>query len=191
MSSLQRRFGLPIDLTPFICHSVLRIVHLQSFIQVMCPAHFHFVVVTYQTMSVTPVLCLMMVLVILSFSLKLSIFHSIAHWLVSSLFTYAFVRDHVWHPYVIAGKTHWLKTFLFRLMGRYLTRKISLYFPKTLHPVFILIETFCFVLFSIAIVCPRYLQLVTFSVSVLFICMLSVVSIFVINLVFPLRPCNL
>ena len=43
MSSLQRRFGLPIDLAPFICHSVLLIVHLLSFIRVMCPARFHFV----------------------------------------------------------------------------------------------------------------------------------------------------
>ena len=42
MSSLQRRFGLPTDLTPFICHSVLLIVQLLSFIWVMCPAHFHF-----------------------------------------------------------------------------------------------------------------------------------------------------
>ena len=63
---------------------------------------------------------------------------------------------------------------------------ISVFFPKTLHPAFILIETSCFVLFSIAIVCHRYLKLVTFSISVPFICMLSVVLIFVINLVFPL-----
>ena len=112
MSSLQRRFGLPADLTPSVCHSVLLIVHLLSFIQAMCPTHFHFVLVTYWTMSVTLVLCLMVVLRILSSSLTLSIIPSIARWLVSSFFTNAFVRDHVWHPYVIAGKTHWLKTFL-------------------------------------------------------------------------------
>ena len=72
----------------------------------MCPAHFLFVSATYWTMSVTLVLCLMMVLRILSFSLTLSIFLSTARWLVSSFFTTAFVRDHVWHQYVIAGKTH-------------------------------------------------------------------------------------
>ena len=72
MSSLQRRFGLPTDLTPSVCHSVLPIVHLLSFIRAMCPAHFHFVLVTYWTMSVTQVLCLMVVLRILSFSLTLS-----------------------------------------------------------------------------------------------------------------------
>ena len=90
--------------------------------------------------SVTLVLCLMMVLQILSFSLTFSNFLSIARWLLSSFSTNALVRDHVWHPYVIAGKTHWLKTFLFRLVGRCLSRKISQYLPKTLHPAFILIE---------------------------------------------------
>ena len=122
MSSLQRRFGLPTDLTPSVCHSVLLIAHLLSFIRAMCSAHFHFVLVTYWTMSVTLVLCLMVVLRILSSSLTLSILLSIACWLVSSFFTNAFVRDHVWHPYVIAGKTHWLKTFLFKLIGRCLSR---------------------------------------------------------------------
>ena len=131
-------FGLPADLTPSVCHSVLLIVHLFSFIRAMCPAHFHFVLVTYWTMPVTLVPCLMVVLRILSSSFTLSILLSIARWLVSTFFTNAFVRDHVWHPYVIAGKTHWLKTFLFKLIGRCLSKKISLYFPKTLHPAFIL-----------------------------------------------------
>ena len=63
-------------------------------------------------MSVTLVLCLMMVFQILPFSLTFSIFLSMARWLVSSFFTNAFVRDRVWHPYVIAGKTHF-KDFSF------------------------------------------------------------------------------
>ena len=74
MSSLQRRFGLATDLTPFTCHSVIILVHLLSFIRAMCPAHFRFVLVTYWAMSVTPVLCLTMVLWILSFSLTFRIF---------------------------------------------------------------------------------------------------------------------
>ena len=110
---------------------VLLIVHLLSYIRAMCPVHFHFVLVTYWTMSVTLVPCLMLVLRILSFSLALSIFLSIAGWLASRLFTNAFVRDHAWHPYAIADKTHWLKTFLFRLMGRCLSRKISLFAQNT------------------------------------------------------------
>ena len=105
MSSLQRRFGFPTDLTPSVCHSVLLIVHLLSFVRAMCPAHFHFVLVTYWTLSVTLVLCPMMVSRILSFSLILNIFLSMACWLVSSFFTNALVRDNVWHPYVIACKT--------------------------------------------------------------------------------------
>ena len=126
MSCFQRSFGLPTDLSPFICHSMLLVVHLLSFIRAMCPALFHFVLLMHWTMSVTLVLCLTMVLRILSFSLTFSIFLSMARWLVLN----AFVRDHVWHRYVIAGKTHWLETFLFRLMGRSLSRKISLHFPK-------------------------------------------------------------
>ena len=90
----------------------------------------------------------MMMLRILSYSLTFSIFLSMARWLVSSFFTNAFVTDHVWHPYIIAGKTHWLKTFLFRLMRRCLLREISLYSPQTLHPAFILIGISCLGLFS-------------------------------------------
>ena len=47
-------------------------------------------------------LCLMVVLWSLSFSLTFSIFLSMARWLVSSFFTNTFMRNHVWHPYVIA-----------------------------------------------------------------------------------------
>ena len=47
MSCLQRRICLPTDLKPFICHSVLLMVHLLSFIRTMCPAHFHFTLVTF------------------------------------------------------------------------------------------------------------------------------------------------
>ena len=101
MSYLQPRFGLPTDLTSFISYSLLLTVPLLSFIRAMCPAHFHFVLVTYWTMSVTLVLCLMVVFWILSFCLALSIFFSMARWLVSNFFTNAFVRDHVWHSYVI------------------------------------------------------------------------------------------
>ena len=146
MSFLQRRCGLPTDITPFICHSVLLIVHLLSSRQ----AHFHFALVTHWTMYVTLVLCLK----ILSVNFTFSICLSMARWVVSSFFTNAFVRNHVWHPCVIAGKTHWLATFLFRLMGRFLSRKISLYFPKTLHPAFILIETSCLFCFPLLLFVP-------------------------------------
>ena len=51
ISSLQRCFALPTDLTPFTCHSVLLIVHLLSFIWTMCPAHFYCASVVHWTLS--------------------------------------------------------------------------------------------------------------------------------------------
>ena len=97
----QRDNGIQWTLTPFICHPVLLIVHLLSFILAMCPAHFHFALVTYWTVSVTLVLHLIMVLRTLSFSLTLSIFLSMDCWLVSSFFTNDFVRGHVSHPLLV------------------------------------------------------------------------------------------
>ena len=67
-----------------ICCSVLPMDNLLSFIQPFCPAHFNFSFVMYSTMSVTLVLPLMMVLQVLSFSPTVSIFLSIACWLVST-----------------------------------------------------------------------------------------------------------
>ena len=147
----------------------------------MCSTQFPFVLVAYGIMFVTLVVCLMVVLKIMSsFPWLDGLFR------VFFFFAKAFVRDDVWHLYATAGKTHWLRIFVFRLTGRCLSRKIYLYVPETLHSAFILIGTSCFVLFSIANDCPRYLLLVTFSIFVPFICILSVVSIFVINLVCPL-----
>ena len=47
MPTLQRPSGLQTDLTPFICHSVLLMVHLLSHIRATCPAHFHLAWVRY------------------------------------------------------------------------------------------------------------------------------------------------
>ena len=101
----------------------------------------------------------------------LDIKHSSFHDSLACLkfFTNSFVRDHVCHPYVTVGKTHWLKTFLFRLIGRCQPRKISVYFPKT--PDLAFIFKFCSVfhcccLFQIFIIshllyfCPVYLYVV-------------------------------
>ena len=123
---------------------------------------------------------------ILSFSLTSSSLLSVVRCLLSSFFNYAFERDHVWRPCVMVDKTRWLKIF-FRLRRRRLSRKSSLYFPETLHPAFFHIEILCLALFPIAVVGPRYLWFVTFSVSVSSICMLRIVSICVMNLVLPSR----
>ena len=122
MSSLQRRFGLPADLTPFICHCDtigLFVVFHQADECSLFPFR-----ISYAIDSVALVICLMVVLRILSFCVTFSIFLSTSHWLVSSFFTHAFVSDLVLHPYVIAGKAHWLKTFLFRLIEKCPSRKI-------------------------------------------------------------------
>ena len=96
MLSLQRRFGLPTDLTPFICHSASggpsTVFHSGD---VSSPFPFRIGdVLDYVCRSgslpnegVTD-----------SFSLAFSIFLSMARWHVSNFFTNAFVRDHVWHP---------------------------------------------------------------------------------------------
>ena len=47
MSSLQWHFGVPVDVMPLICYSVLLMVHLLSFILVMCQAHFHLAFVAF------------------------------------------------------------------------------------------------------------------------------------------------
>ena len=55
---------------------------------------------------------------------------SIDRCVVCSLDDSSFVRDHVWQPYVIIGKMLWLNTLFFNVIGKSLSWKISLYFPK-------------------------------------------------------------
>ena len=173
----------------FICHSVLLIVHLLSFIRVMCPAHFHFALVKYRTMSVTLVFCLMMLLRFFRLVWHLAFYFP---WLVClfHVCSLMLLQEAMSGIHMSLLVRVWLKAFHFRLSRRCLSRKISVYFTKTLHPACILIETSCLVPFFIATVCSRYVQLVTFSISILSTCTLSVLLIFVI-ICFPvciLRP---
>ena len=88
VSSLQRRFGLHTDLIPFICHSVLLMIHLLSFICEMCPAQFHFALATHSAMSVTMSVTMLLILSLnLAISFFFSFFLSAARWLVSRFFT--------------------------------------------------------------------------------------------------------
>ena len=110
MSSLQGRFGLSTDLTPFICHTVLLIVHLLIFIRSMCPAHFDFIFVMYWTMSVTLVLCLMMALRILSLSSHQAFSFA---WLVG-LFQVSLLmllRETIFEIHISLLERHWLRPF--------------------------------------------------------------------------------
>ena len=138
------------------------------------PNSFPFRFCDISTLLITQLLCLVVVCRILSWSLMFSILLSIPRWLVSNV--PAIITNHVFHLYAVADKKHWLKAFRCWLMGRYLSRRISLCFQKTLYSAFILIETSFCVWFSIAIVCSRYSYSFALSISVLSICMLSVLS---------------
>ena len=100
MSSLKRRVGLPTDLSPF--YMPLWSIHCLSFGRCVKPISCS---LRIRLMFITLALCLMMVPRVLSFSLTFSSFLSIVRWLVSTLFTNAFVSDHVCHNYAIANKT--------------------------------------------------------------------------------------
>ena len=148
-----------------ICHSVLLIAHLLFFIWAMCPAHFHFAFVTWPTMSVTLLLwCFRFYLLIwcsaFFFPFLIGLFR--ASWLLHFLKTvFGFCKSSsVRYP-------GWRQSFF---MGRCLSRKIFLYFPKMLPPAFILFKTSYF-LFSVTTVCSRnFTVTLAISVSSLFVC---------------------
>ena len=169
MSSLQQHFGLPPDLMPFSRHSVLLMVHLLPFIPAMCLAYFHFTLVMYWTMSVTLVLCLIMVL-----QLLFLFFVGFFTWHLAFSFPWLFGLFQVslltlWetmlgiHMPLLVRHTGWRPFFLDSWEGAYAERRLCT-FKKTLHPASILIKASCSVLIFIAIVCQRYLLLATFSV---------------------------
>ena len=109
-------------------------------------------------------------------------------WLIALFqvfFTIGFVRDHVWHPYVTAGKTHMLNTF-FKTHGKEpVHRDFSIHSQNTSSCFYS-----CLVLFSIVMFVPMFIVSHLLYFCPVY-CMLCVVSIFVINLVLPigiLRP---
>ena len=78
-------------------------------------------------------------------------------------------------------KTHWLNTYRFRLTGRCLSRKISLYIPKNTPSFFYSFRNFLFCYVFHCYCLSQIFTLVSFSVSVPSVCMLSVVSVFAIR----------
>uniref|UniRef100_A0A8D9BBR1 Uncharacterized protein n=1 Tax=Cacopsylla melanoneura TaxID=428564 RepID=A0A8D9BBR1_9HEMI len=119
--SLSHLFGgLPRGL--LLClglHSVIVLVHLLSVRLDMCPAHFHFNVLTLNIISVTLVMFLMSSDFILSILLIPNIDLSIARCTILNLSCVVLFRTHVSHPYVRTGRTHSLKTLLFRYTGMF------------------------------------------------------------------------
>ena len=158
MSALHLFVGRPAVLNPFLGRqSVHLFVHLLSVYLAMCPAQFHFCVNACLRTSVTQVFCPIVVHGTLSWSFMPSIFLSIDLWVVCNFEESSLVSDHVWQPYVIIGKMLWLNTFFFRVIGKSLSWKMSLYFPKANHAFLMRIAISSFVLFSKTVFCPRYL----------------------------------
>ena len=128
-------------------------------------------------LSVTLVVCLMEIFLILLVWHTAFPFHCALA--ASSFFTNAFVTDHVWQPFVIVEKTHWLKTLFLDSYGEgFLLKKLSVFLKNDL------IKTSFLVLISSAIGCPKWLYFVTTSISAPSIWMLSVRSLFVMYLAF-------
>ena len=121
--SLHRFADLPRNLfLPNGLQMVMCFVLLSSLSRLMCPAQDHFILLVVFITSVTPVFGLTQVFVFLSWYVILSILLSIFVCTASSFFSTCFVSDHVSAPYVIAGSTHELQTFLFRQMGKLLLK---------------------------------------------------------------------
>ena len=155
-SSLNLSFCLPICLEPnHGLHSVTRLVHLLSDVHARWPAHFHFFLRIDCIMSATLVWFLIHSSVFLSHLDIPSMVRSILCWVVFSFCSIFIVTAQVSEPYIIAGCTHWLKTFLLRQIGLLLLM-ISLKFPNALQPALVLLLTSSNSSWSILICCPRY-----------------------------------
>ena len=112
-SSLHRLAGLPCRL--FLSYGlqvVTREVHRSSLRRLICPAQDHFIFLTVLIISMTFVLSLTQMLVFLSLYVMLSILLSILVCAAASLFCACLVSVQVSAPYVIAGSTQELYTFL-------------------------------------------------------------------------------
>ena len=121
-------------------HSVIRLVHLLSDVLARWPAHLHFLLLIDCIMSATLVWFLIHWSVFLSHLDIPSMVRSILCWVVFSFCSIFFVMAQVSEPYIIAGSTHWLKTFLLRQIGMLLLM-ISLRFPHALQPALVLFLT--------------------------------------------------
>ena len=86
----------------------------------------------------------------------------------------------------MVGKIHWSITCFLSEMGSCLSWSISLFFPKQLHAALILAYTSSLVVSLRCVVCPRYLNSVTFSIFCWPISMSSLSALFVMCFVFPL-----
>ncbi len=119
MSSDYLAFCLPGFLPHLICQKVTLCVHRWSFNLHTCPTQSHFSLFTeWITFLLVLNFFLIFVILILSFSLMFSMNLSIefcADWIFFSFF---FVIDQVWHPYVNTRTTQPLKMWLLYDIGK-------------------------------------------------------------------------
>ena len=119
---------------------------------------------------------------------------SIFRWVVTSFSNWVYLSDQVSHSYFITGSIHSLNTFLFSLIGTFLSRMMLSSLPNAQHPCPILLFISSTWSGSLVSICPRYTYPSTYSIffpsiitSSLLTCLLH------ITLIFPrciLRPRN-
>jgi hypothetical protein len=113
--SLHLAWGRPtLRLTRRGFHSRTRLPQRLSVLRLMWPAHCHFSMLMRCALTVTLVLCQITWFRIRSLRETPGIALSIARWATLSLTSLA-VSVHVSAPYVMTGRTHWLKTLVLRL----------------------------------------------------------------------------
>ena len=169
-----------------LCASLCPPIVLSSVAIYIWLAHFHFCFSVYSMISMIFVLFLISEHGILSFSFRSNIFLSIALWAVLSL-------SFVYLETMFGSHRSWLAryigpiSYLFcKWNGELFILEISLFFPKQLHAALILAYISSLVVSLRCMVCPGYLNSVTFSIFYWSISMSSLSAWFVMYFVFPL-----
>ena len=134
-SSLHLARGLPLFLFPYKgCHSVVSWLHLSSVILPKCPAHLHLIFFAVVIASFTFVWSLTHAFVLWSLLVYPSIILSMLLCVVCIFLSISLLKDHVSLPYVMAGRMHWLNSFLFKQFGMLFSLRMSLCLLKATQP---------------------------------------------------------
>ena len=115
-------------------HSVTCLVHLLSFSDRTCPAHWCLLVQIWWITSKTHVFEQTKLALFLSCSVSPIIIHSILHCVVTIFCGCVLLRDHVLLPYMITGSMHLLCTLIFNLGGILLFCIMESSLPKAVQP---------------------------------------------------------
>ena len=108
-------------LFPWGIHSVILIVHLLSRLLATWPAHLCLLSLMLLIMSVKPLCFRIHSVLFLSLRVTPIMILSIFLWVVTSFSSWVLLSDQISQPYVITGSIHSLNTFLFSLIGTFLS----------------------------------------------------------------------